>query len=48
MAKVLGVGGVFFRALSWRAGRPTMAYGVFGWLMDPAEVRVELWEPPPR
>jgi len=28
-------------------GEPTSdAYGRFGWLMDPAGVKVELWEPP--
>jgi predicted enzyme related to lactoylglutathione lyase len=29
-------------------GEPTNdEYGRFGWLMDPAGVKVELWEPPP-
>jgi catechol 2,3-dioxygenase-like lactoylglutathione lyase family enzyme len=29
------------------AGEPiNNAYGKFGWLMDPAGVKIELWEPP--
>ena len=46
MAKVLGVGGVFFRSpkparrRAWYAKR----LGIFGWFLDPD--KLELWQPP--
>ena len=43
MARVLGLGGV---AGAEPVGRQDEAYGRFAWLIDPAGVKVELWQPP--
>ena len=53
MAKVLGVGGIFFksrdpkRLYEWYAKCLGMelSYGSFGGFMDPDGNKVELWEP---
>ena len=39
MAKALGIGGIFFLTENYD-------YGSFGWFVDPAGNRVELWQSP--
>ncbi|MDP6933003.1 MAG: hypothetical protein QGG40_08795 [Myxococcota bacterium] len=55
MERVMGIGGLFFRATD-KASPGTGCdiddnvvegeYGKFGWVMDPEGNRTELWEPP--
>jgi len=55
MAKVTGIGGVFFKSAApkkltaWyhkHLGIPLDEYGKFGWCMDPEGRRIELWQTP--
>jgi predicted enzyme related to lactoylglutathione lyase len=60
MAKVLGIGGIFFKTDNLDEALKQVAkggaevipktddypYSRFGWFVDPAENRVELWQAP--